>query len=481
MSQLNAVQRDGNGKVTISAEAGEAFVSGQRGACLTADDKGYDEARLVWNKCIDKRPALIARCTGVADVIEAVRFARANDLMVAVRGGAHNVAGNAVCDGGLVIDLGPMNQVSVDVSARRVRAGGGATIGDVDHETLAFGLAVPLGVVSQTGIGGLTLCGGHSWLNRKYGFACDNLVSIDMVTADGRYLTASERENSDLFWAVRGGGGNFGVVTAFEYEAHPIGPEITFCATFYPMEAAVTVFRGWRDYVADAPDEFTTQVALWSIPPHENFPAELHGRPMVVAAGVHCGTLEEGARYIQPLRELGTPLFDHSGPVPYKLVQQAFDPFFKTKGERFNYWKSLYLDALDDAAIDRIVARALDRPTSWTLIPVRLMGGAGGRVPANATALGGRDAAYMLSIDTSWTEPDDGDRAVAWTRAFWEEMRQDGDGSIYLNFVGDGDDTPAMLRASYGSDNYDRLVEIKTKYDPSNLFRLNQNIRPNTD
>jgi len=478
MSEIHAAKLDGTGQVTIASDVLGAFTDSHRGPCFIEGDPGYDEARLVWNKGIDKHPAIVARCTGVADVIEAVKFAREHGLLVAVRGGAHNVAGNAVCEGGIMIDLSAMKQVTVDVAARRVRAGGGATIGDVDHETQAFGLAVPLGVVSQTGIGGLTLCGGHSWLNRKHGFACDNLISVDIVTAAGDYLTASENQNSDLFWAVRGGGGNFGVVTSFEYEAHPVGPEVTFCGVFYPMESAPSVFRGWRDYVADAPDNFTTQAVFWSVPPHEHFPAELHGRPIIVAAGVHCGPLEEGARYIQPLRELGSPLLDLSGTIPYKMVQQAFDPFFKTKGERFNYWKSLYLDALDDKAIDRIVARALDRPNSWTLIPIRLMGGAGGRVPANAAALGGRSAAYMLSIDTAWTDPADGDRAIAWTRDFWEEMRRDSEGSIYLNFVGAGEDTEAMMRASYGGNNYDRLVEIKTKYDPTNMFRLNQNVKP---
>ncbi len=459
-------------------QALDAFTEGFRGQCIRSGDTDYDDARLVWNKGIEKFPAVIARCKGVADVIEAVNFTRDQDLVVAVRGGGHNVAGNAVCDGGIVIDLGAMNDVSVDVGARRVRAGGGATIGDVDHETQAFGLAVPLGIVSKTGIGGLTLCGGHSWLTRKHGFACDNLVSVDVVTADGNFLKASDDENPDLFWAIRGGGGNFGVVTAFEFEAHPIGPDITFCATFYPMEDAAKVFRGWRDYLADAPDEFTSQIAFWSVPPHETFPAELRGRPIIVPSGLHCGLLDEGERFIEPLRKLGEPLLDMSGAIPYKAAQQAFDPFFTIKCERFNYWKSLYLDALDDAAIDSIVRRGLDRPTSWTLMPIRLMGGAASRVPTDATALGSRDAPFMLSIDSAWTDPADGERTIAWTREFWEEMRKDGRGSIYLNFAGEGDDTEAMLRASYGDVNYERLVEIKSKFDPTNMFRLNQNIQP---
>jgi len=457
-----------------------ALVTGMRGACFTPSDAGYDDARMVWNGSIDKHPAIVARCSGVADVIDAVNFACANGVLVAVRGGGHNVAGNAVCDGGIVIDLGAMNAVRVDVAARRVRASGGATIGDVDRETQAFGLAVPLGIVSKTGIAGLTLCGGHSWLTRKHGFACDNLVSVDLVTADGRYLTASETENADLFWAVRGGGGNFGIVTSFEFEAHPIGPEITFCAPFYPMEDAARIFRHWRDFVADAPDDYTASFVFWSVPPHELFPAELHGRAIVIPAGVHCGPVAEGAKFIQPLRELGEPLLDLSGPIPYLGVQQAFDPFFNTKRERHNYWKSLYLDTLDDDAIDSIVARGLDRPNPWTLMPIRHMGGAAARVPADATALGGRDANFMLSIDTSWTDSADSDRAISWTREFWDEMQHGTRGGVYLNFVSDGEDNEAMLRASYGDANYERLVDVKTKYDPENFFRLNQNVQPRT-
>ncbi len=457
-----------------------ALVTGMRGACFTPSDAGYDDARMVWNGSIDKHPAIVARCSGVADVIDAVNFACANGVLVAVRGGGHNVAGNAVCDGGIVIDLGAMNAVRVDVAARRVRASGGATIGDVDRETQAFGLAVPLGIVSKTGIAGLTLCGGHSWLTRKHGFACDNLVSVNLVTADGRYLTASETENADLFWAVRGGGGNFGIVTSFEFEAHPIGPEITFCAPFYPMEDAARIFRHWRDFVADAPDDYTASFVFWSVPPHELFPAELHGRAIVIPAGVHCGPVAEGAKFIQPLRELGEPLLDLSGPIPYLGVQQAFDPFFNTKRERHNYWKSLYLDTLDDDAIDSIVARGLDRPNPWTLMPIRHMGGAAARVPADATALGGRDANFMLSIDTSWTDSADSDRAISWTREFWDEMQHGTRGGVYLNFVSDGEDNEAMLRASYGDANYERLVDVKTKYDPENFFRLNQNVQPRT-
>ncbi len=464
--------------ITQTIDKVSTFSSVLTGSALRPDDPGYDDARVVWNGAIDKRPAIIVRCAGVADVIDAVKFARTSGLPVAVRGGGHNVAGNAVCDDGIVIDLGLMNSIRVDPHNRRVRAQGGATIGAVDRETQVFGLAVPLGVVTGTGIAGLTLCGGHSWLTRKHGFACDNLLSVDMVTAEGRFLTASENQNADLFWAVRGGGGNFGIVTSFEYRAHPIGPDVMLCAPFYSLDDGPAVYRGWRDYLANAPDDYTSQCAIWSIPQHENFPAELHGREVIIPIGVHSGALEEAEAFIQPLRQLGDPLIDISGPIRYLDVQQAFDPFFLEKAERLHFWKSLYLDSLEDDCIDRILARGADRPNPWTLITTRLMGGASARVPLDSAALGGRQSPYMLSIDTGWTEKSQSGQAIAWTREFWEEMRADGAGSAYLNFVGAGEDSEDMMRASYGDENYRRLVEIKTRYDPTNLFRLNQNIRP---
>jgi FAD/FMN-containing dehydrogenase len=432
---------------------------------------------VIWNGSADKRPAIIAQCVGVADVIDAVNFAREHNLLVAVRGGGHNVAGNAVCDGGIVIDLSAMNGVRVDPTARRAWAGGGATLGDVDRETQAFGLAAPLGVVSLTGIAGLTLCGGMGWLRRKHGMACDALVSVDLVTADGRFLTASETENSDLFWAVRGGGGNFGVVTSFEYELYPVGPMVTLCAPFYPLEEGGRVMRRWRDLMAEAPEDFASNFLLWSIPAHPNFPTELHGRPVVIAAGVHIGAQEEGGRVIQPLRELGDPVLDLSGPAPYAGVQSAFDPLF-VKGERLNYWKSIYTDSLDDQAIDLIIARANDRPSPWSLIAVWQLGGAMSRVSPEKTAIGERSAPYLVSFDTSWTEADDNDLAIAWTRDAWAEMKPFSRGGAYLNFPGQGEEGEALLRASYGDANYDRLVRIKSEYDPTNLFRLNQNILP---
>lgn len=478
MSGLTAATRDGSGTVTIDAEAIEAFVAGHRGACLTAADDGYDAARVIWNGSADKRPAIIAQCVGAADVIDAVNFAREHDLRVAVRGGGHNVAGNAMCDDGIVIDLSAMNSVRVDVKAHTARAGGGCTLGDVDRETQAFGLAAPLGVVSLTGIAGFTLCGGMGWLRRKHGMACDALVSVDIVTADGKLVSASKDDNADLFWAVRGGGGNFGVVTSFEYQLYPVGPMVTLCAPFYRLgDDAADIMGRWNDFMATAPEDVSSSCLFWSIPHHPAFPEELHGTPFVVTAAVHSGALEEGETLLQPLRELGEPILDLSGQIPYNGVQTAFDPLF-VKGERLNYWKSLYLDRIDGEGIARIVARAHDRPNPWALIAFWHLGGAMNRVDPAETALGVRNASYLYSLDTSWTDHADDERAIAWTRDAWAEMQDYSSGGAYLNFPGQGEEGETLLRASYGSDNYDRLVEIKTKYDPTNLFRMNQNIAP---
>lgn len=464
--------------VTIPNAALIDFSAELRGTCITSASSEFEQARSVWNASIDKKPALIIRCAGVADVIRAVRFARTHELLVAVRGGGHNVAGNATCDGGMVIDLGGMNAVHTDVSNQSVRVEGGATIRDVDRETQMFGLAVPLGIVSETGIGGLTLCGGHSWLTRLHGFACDNLISVDIVTAEGNLITASKAENPDLFWALQGGGGNFGIAVSFKYRAHSIGNMVTFCAPFYPMENAAEIMRFWRDHMKSAPDAFTANFVLWSIPPHENFPVDIHGKPVAIPTGVYCGPEDEAMEFIQPLRELGEPLLDLSGPIPYEAVQQAFDPYFSSDDKRFNYWKSLYMDELSDASIDAIVARAKNRPNPWTLIPVRHLGGRGGSASAKDSALGGRDANFMLSIDTSWTDPAQSKEAVGWTRSFWSEMAEGTSGRAYLNFLGEDDDHETLLRASYGEDVYARLKAVKTKYDRNNFFSLNQNIPP---
>lgn len=465
--------------LAISESALADLDASLNGRCITPTSSEYESARSVWNASIDKKPALIIKCMGVADVIRSVRFARTHNILVAVRGGGHSVAGNATCNGGMVIDLGEMNAVHTDVSSQSVRVEGGATIRDVDRETQMFGLAVPLGIVSETGIGGLTLGGGHSWLTRLYGFACDNLLSVDLVNASGDLITASKSENPDLFWALQGGGGNFGIAVSFEYRAHSIGNTVTLCAPFYPMENAEEIMRFWRDHMKGAPDAYTANFSLWSIPPHESFPPDFHGKPVAIPAGVYCGPEEEAMDFIKPLRELGEPLLDLSGPIPYEAAQQAFDPYFSSADKRFNYWKSLYLGELSDKSIKKIVARAKNRPDPWTLVPVRNLGGAGGRVSSKDSALGARDAEFLLSIDTSWTDAAKSEEAIGWTRAFWDEMSEGTNGRAYLNFLGKDEDQEALMRASYGDDIYSRLETVKLKFDPENFFSLNQNIPPN--
>ena len=447
-----------------------------RGELIEPGDSGYEDARKIWNGMIDKRPAMIVRCTGVADVIRAVKFAKARNILVAVRGGGHNVAGNAVCDGGMVIDLSRMKGIRVDPRALRARAEGGVTWGELDRETQAFGLATPGGEVSTTGIAGLTLGGGWGWLRRKYGLSCDNLRSVDLVTADGELVTASESENPDLFWGVRGGGGNFGIVVSFEYRLHPVGPEVMLAAPLYAEEKAPKILRAWRDFCADAPDEVTSEVDFWAIPELPGVAKELYGRPVVAVASVYAGPADEGERLLQATREFDTPVLDLSAREPYTTVQTAFDPFFP-KGTLLYYWKSLYLDRLDDEVIGAICSLTADRPSMKTLVNISQMGGAMARVYPEDTAYGRRDAPFLLSIDSTWLDPKDTERNIGWTRKFWKSMERYSYGGLYLNFPGLGEEGDALVRAAYGA-NYDRLVALKRRYDPDNFFRLNQNINP---
>ena len=461
---------------TLEGPAIAELADALRGAVIQPADPTYDEARTVRNGLIDRHPALIAHCTGVADVVAAVNFARGHNLPLSVRGGGHNVAGNAVNDGGLVIDLSAMRGVWVDPAARTVRVQGGATWADVDRETQIYGLATPGGKVSTTGVGGLTLHGGFGWLRRKHGYSIDNLTEVEIVTADGRVRTANETEHADLFWAVRGAGSNFGVVTTFTFRLHPVGPDIAFAAPFYALEDAPRVLPAWRDFMDTAPEEVSSNALFWSIPPMDGFPPELHQRPVLILAAAHAGDAQEGEHVLQPLRELANPLLDLSATMPYATLQSAFDPFFP-KGWLY-YWKSRYLDRLDAEAVDAIVGYSAERPSSDALMALwHLGGGAAGRVPADATAFGSREAPYMLSFDTTWTDPADTERNIAWTRSAWSAMGRFGPGGVYLNFAGFGAEKEALVRAGYGA-NYERLVDLKTEYDPSNLFRMNQNIRP---
>ena len=446
-----------------------------RGALLEPGQPEYDDARRIQNGLIDRRPALIVRCSGTADVVETVNFARDRGLLLSVRAGGHNVAGNAVNDGGVVADLTAMRGVYVDPRSRMVRAGGGATWGDVDRESQLFGLAVPGGVVSTTGIAGLTLHGGYGHLRRKYGLSIDCMRSAEVVTADGRILTASAAEHPDLFWALRGAGSNFGVVTSFEFEAHPVGPIVQLCAAFYPLEDGRKVLRGWRDFMATAPEEISSLVVLWSVPDVDAFPAELRKRPVAIVAAVYAGPADEGARAVQPLRELATPLLDLSGQVPFTGVQTSFDPLFP-KG-RFYYWKSTYVHDFSDACIDAVLDGAAKRPHHMSDIPIWHLGGAMSRVAADATAYGRRDAPFLVTAEANWIDPADNDRHLQWARGLLASMKPFSRGGLYLNFPGFGEEKEAMLREAYGA-NYERLVALKTIYDPGNLFRMNLNIPP---
>lgn len=458
-------------------EAFQAFAAGIRGAVQSPGDHGYDDARTIWNGLIDRRPALIVQCTGAADVVDAVNFAREQNLLLSIKGGGHNVAGNAVNDDGLVIDLSQMRGVHVDPSTRTVRAEGGALWGDCDRETQLHGLAVPGGVVSTTGIAGLTLHGGVGHLRRKHGLSIDNLLSVDIVTADGQLRHASATENEDLFWAVRGAGSNFGVVTSFEFQAHPVGPMVMVGAVFYPLEDARQLLPAWRDYMASAPSELSSIAICWNVPPHDPFPPEHHGKPVLLVAGAYAGPLEDGEPVVQPLQELGQPLVDLSGPWPWLGLQSGFDALFPKGG--LYYWKSRALAELSGAAIDEITDWAQRRPTPQSDIVIWHHGGAMSQVEEAATAYGGRDAQFLVNGEATWTEPTQTDEAIAWGREFWEAMGQHSTGGIYLNFPGLGEEKEELVRAGYGS-NYDRLVTLKTKYDPGNLFRMNLNITPGT-
>jgi FAD/FMN-containing dehydrogenase len=467
------------GQLTAETQLDAAAVAGlaerTRGAVLTPDAPGYDEARSTWNALIDRRPALIVQCSGAADVVDAVNFAREQELALSIKAGGHNVAGNAVNDGGIVIDLSQMRGVVVDPATRTVRVQGGATWGDCDRETQLFGLAVPGGVVSTTGVAGLTLHGGVGHLRRKYGLSIDSLLSVDIVTADGQFRRASVTENEDLFWAVRGAGSNFGVVTSFEFEAHPVGPMVMVGATFYPFADARTILPAWRDFMAAAPEELSSLAICWSIPPHEPFPPELHGTPIVAVAAAYCGPVEEGEQVVQPLRELAEPLVDASGPWPWLGLQSGFDAIFP-KGE-LRYWKSRALAELSDEAIGDIIELAGRRPSQLTDIVIWHHGAAMSRVGETETAYGGRDAQFLVTAEANWTDPAQNDEAISWAREVWDAMERHSTGGVYLNFPGLGEEKEALARAGYGV-NYERLVALKAKYDPENLFRMNINIPP---
>lgn len=474
MSELIVESTAGN-RIVLPDNIIREFEAGLSGRLVRRNDENYDEYRAVWNGMVDKRPALIARCTTENDVLAAINFARRHNLLIAVRGGGHNVAGTAVCDGGLVIDLSPMTHVTVDPEARTARAQGGATIAHLDAATQAYGLATPMGVVSETGIAGLTLGGGLGWLRRKYGLSSDNLVAARIVTADGRVLTASQTENPDLFWGIRGGGGNFGIVTEFEYRLHPVGPEVMFVFVLYHGSKTRAVLRKYRDYCATAPDEISSLVSCGTVLPEARFPAEIHGEPYVLIAACYAGPVEAGARELQPLREFDAPMADFSGPLLYTDVQKIFDEDYPN-GFHY-YWKSLYLNSLDDQVIERVATWVGKFPSPLSTVDIWHMGGAVSRFGAEDSAIGTRNAPYLVAVESNWEPSGDDVANVAWTRVCIEKLRAFSDGSQYLNFPGFYEDGDETMRATFGNQ-YERLVVLKNKYDPNNFFRLNQNIKP---
>jgi FAD/FMN-containing dehydrogenase len=459
--------------VTSTKTAAQDLRDQLPGEVIAPNDPGYDEARRVWNAMIDKRPGLIVRPRSAGDVIAAVDLARRRRLPVAVRCGGHSVAGKGVCDDGLLVDLSLMKGVRVDPDRRTAHANGGVLWAEFDRETQAFGLATPGGRVTTTGIGGFTLGGGYGWLSPKYGLACDNLISAQVVTADGRLLTASETENEDLFWGLRGGGGNFGIVTSFEFRLHAAGPMVVGGMLMHPLERAREVLRAYRDYVDAGPDELATGFALFPAPPEEFVPEDLRGKTVLGIIACHCGEVEEGERHVAPLREIGPPAVDLIGPMPYTDLQALLDPTAPPGWRWYNSGE--HLSGLTNPAIDALVSHAPDGLAPLTQTIVFRHGGAVSRVGDAETAFGNRDAAYLLHPLAAWIEPEDDERHIAWLRELIRDMEPFRTGGVYLNFTPDED---ARVPDAYGTDKHARLIALKDKYDPDNLFRFNHNIRP---
>jgi FAD/FMN-containing dehydrogenase len=461
---------------TLSDVAIQGLATTMRGELIQPGDRDYDEARKVYNGMIDRRPALIARCVDAGDVIAAVNFGRDNGLLVSVRGGGHHGAGFSVNDGGLVIDLSPMKGVRVDPAARTARVGGGCTLAEVDHATHAFGLATPSGIFGTTGVGGITLGGGVGYLARKGGLALDNVLEADVVLADGRFVTANEREHADLFWAIRGGGGNFGVVTSFLFKLHPIDT-VYAGPMFWPMERATEVLRWYRDVTPAADDDLYGFFAVLTVPPALPFPEHLHGRKMCGIVWCYTGPLDRAEATFAPIRALfGGPALDWVGPMPHPALTSMFDPIYPP-GLQW-YWKADFFKEIPDAAVAQHVVYGETLPTWRSTMHLYPIDGAAGRVPRDATAWNYRDAKWVQVIVGVGDDPTDNERMIAWARSYWEALHPYSAGGAYVNmFMEEGQD---RVKAAYGA-NYDRLAQIKAKYDPGNLFRRNQNIAPAAD
>jgi FAD/FMN-containing dehydrogenase len=463
-----------DGKTTIVDEATiEALRAGLRGNLLTDGAAGYDDARTIWNAMIDRRPGIIVRCQGAADVAQAVRFAAEHKLLVAVHGGGHNIAGNAVCDGGVMIDLSQMKSVRVDPASKRAWVEPGATLGDLDRETQAFGLAVPTGINSTTGVAGLTLGGGFGWITRKFGLTIDSLVAADVAMANGTVVRASAKKNADLFWALRGGGGNFGVVTAFEFKLHKLGPVVLAGLVVHPFADAAAVLREYRRIAGSAPDELTCWVVMRKAPPLPFLPAEWHGREVLVLAMCYSGDIRKGEKAMAELRALGKPIADVVGPTPFVGWQQAFDPLL-TPGAR-NYWKSHDFVKLPDEAIKVLLSAVSNLPGPECEVFIGHVGGAAGRIAKTATAFPQRSSHFVMNVHTRWQEAATDTTFISWAKKLFAATAPYAAGTAYVNFMpaDEGD----RVEKAYGP-NYRRLARVKRRYDPGNLFRMNQNIRP---
>jgi FAD/FMN-containing dehydrogenase len=468
-----AVIKTETSTVTLNEAALKSFQLKLKGRLLAAGSPEYDEARTIWNAMIDRRPALIVRCLSADDVAQAVSLAAEHRLVLAVRSGGHNIAGNAVCDGGLMIDLSQMKDVVVDPTRRTARVSAGATLADFDREAQAHGLATPVGINSTTGVAGLTLGGGFGWLSRSLGLSIDNLISADVVTASGDQLKASATENSDLFWALRGGGGNFGVVTSFEFRLHKIGPEVLSGLIVHPISAARDVLRFYRDFLLKTPEEFVCWYVLRIAPPLPFLAPEWHGKHILALAVCYSGAIAEGERIAQPLRAYGKPLADVIAPHPFVAWQQILDPLL-APGAR-NYWKSHDFRELSDGLIDVLITSAGRIPDPQTEIAFAQLGGAISRVPNEQTAYGHRDAQFAMNVHGRWDDPAKDRECIAWARGLFEDAAPFSTGAVYVNFM--TQDEQDRVRAAYGP-NYERLALLKKKYDPTNLFRMNQNIKP---
>lgn len=472
MTTVSARRTDGN-PVSLDGSAIEGLRADLRGQLIFPGEDGYEKARTVWNAMIDRRPALVVRCAGVGDIRLAVAFARTHGLLTSVKGGGHNIAGSAVCDGGLLIDLSGMRSVRVDPEARVAHVEPGATLGDFDAEAQAFGLATPLGINSTTGVAGLALGGGFGWFSRKHGMTIDNLLAMDVVTADGRFLRADAKENADLFWALRGGSGNFGIVTRFEFRLHPLGPGVLTGLVVYSLEEAAKALKQYRQFAKEQSDETTVWTVLRKAPPLPFLPPETHGTEIIVFALFHAGDPEAGKKAIEPVRHFGKALGEHIGVQPYRSWQQAFDPLLEP-GAR-NYWKSHNFTDLGDGAIETTIRYIGSLPSPHCEVFFGQIGGATMRPSADSAAYPHRNAMYVCNVHGRWDTPAEDRACIDWARGFFRDTAPHATGGVYVNFL--TEDESERVKAAYGA-NYQRLADIKKKYDPQNLFRVNQNIRP---